>query len=267
MGTDVPAGSSDRLICEARFRPPFDFSLPVLYTAKFDDWCDLYVVATFSAGGGDDCLGSLEEGPGAKPLSFDPPKALDMGMQMIVLYIVPLNLFDIISEDRYSQECTIANQHETDGDLTMGEAPVKGSSNNIQFAHDALEGKTARHMFEIRGQPVAQCHDVVELALDLGLDTVLWAFSAQGWTRAWALHGGRGDTSSHVLVQPDGCLRHVDSNGDCIMTDGDQFFPTPNVTIEPITNLEAIMSIKADATLQVPQERYCGPLNGRVLRI
>ncbi|WXC63844.1 hypothetical protein SNK03_009648 [Fusarium graminearum] len=235
--------------------------------SKFDKWYDLYVVATFSAGGGDDCLGSLVEGPDVKPLSFDPPKALDMDMQMIVLYTVPFNLFAIMSEDRYSQECTIANQHETDGDLKMGEAPIKGSSSNFQFAHDASTGKTAHHMFEIRGQPVAQCHDVVELALDLGLDTVLWAFSAQGWTQAWNLHGGRGDTSSHVLVQPDGSLRHVDSDGDCIMTDGDQFFPTPNVTIELIANLEAIMSIKADATFQVPQERYCGPLNGRVSRI
>ncbi|GKU06894.1 f-box protein [Fusarium langsethiae] len=266
LGTDAPAGSSDRLICEARFRPPFGSLLPVLYTAEFNTWYDLCVIATFSAGGGEDRLGSLGEGADAIPLSFDPPKTLDMDMQTIALYTVPLNVFAAISEGRFRQRCVAANRDEKEGDLVMGEAGarIKGNSSNIHFADDAPAEKTVHHPSEIRGQPIARCHNLVELSLDLGLDTlgldtVLWAFSAQGWAWAWVLHGGCQDNSSRVIVQPDGSLRHVDSDGDYIMTDDDQVVLTPKVTIEPVTNLEAILSIKTDATVPAPQaERYYG---------
>ncbi|CEI40326.1 hypothetical protein FVEN_g1747 [Fusarium venenatum] len=262
LGADALAGPPDRLICEARFRPPSDSSLPLLYTAEFDTRHNLCVMATFSAGGGDDCIGSMEEGAGVIPLNFDPPKSLDMNMQMIVLYIVPSSMFAVISEGRCRQWCVTANRDEREGDLLMDEAGTrtKGSSNNIHFADDASAETTVHRPFEIRGQPVARCHNLVELALDLGLDTVLWAFSAQGWARAWILHDGREEISSRVIVQPDGSLRHVDSNGDCSMTDDDQVVSTPKVTMGPVTNLEAILSMKTDTTVPVPQAgRYCGP--------
>ncbi|RGP74265.1 hypothetical protein FLONG3_6177 [Fusarium longipes] len=248
LGTDAPAGSPDRLICEARFRPPFDSSLPVLYTAKFDAWHGLRVIATFSVGSGDDRPCS-EEDAGVTPLKFDPPKASDMDMQMIVLYNVPSSLFAVISESKCRQKCMNATQHEREGNLA-GEARerIKESCSNIN------------HPFEIQGQPIARCQNLVELVLDLGPDTVLWAFSAQGWARAWALHGGCEDTSNRVVVQPDGSLRHIDSDGDYIMENDKQVITTPDIMVKPLTNLETTFLATKDATIQVPQvERYYGP--------
>ncbi|KAG8667126.1 hypothetical protein FPOAC2_12279 [Fusarium poae] len=269
LGADAQAGSPDRLICEARFRPPFDSSLPVLYTAEFNTRHDLLcVMATFSVDGGDDCLGSLEEGSGIIPLSLDPTKSLDMDMQMIVLYTIPLSMFAVISDGRCRQGCVTANRDEREDNLVTSKAGerIKGSSSNIHSADDASTEKTVHHPFEIRGQPVALCHNLVELALDLGHGTFLWAFNAQGWARAWILHGGREETSGRVIVQPDGSLRHVDSNGDFTMTDDDQVVLTPKMTIEPVTNLDAILSMKTDTNVPVPQAgRYYNPAT-RILK-
>lgn len=51
---------------------------------------------------------------------------------------------------------------------------------------------------------------------------VLWAFSAQGWARAWALDAGREDAFNHTVVQQDGSLRLVDREGDYVMAQAEQ---------------------------------------------
>ena len=128
LGTDAPAGSSNRLICEARFPPPFDSLLPVLYTAEFDTSHGLCVAATFSVVGGDSSLGDLGGCTGVTSIKLDPPESSDTDMQMIVLYTIPLDLFAVISQGRCRQTCMNATQYEEEGNMLggMGER-IKGS--------------------------------------------------------------------------------------------------------------------------------------------
>lgn len=232
----------------------------MLYTAEFDTSHGLCVAATFSVAGGDSSLGDPGECAGVTSIKLDPPESSDTDMQMIVLYTIPLDLFAVISEGRCRQMCMNATQYEEKGNVLggMGER-IKGGYSSIQFPGSPSTGKTLPRPVEIRGQTVSVCHNLVELAMDSGPDTVLWAFSTQGWARAWALRSGRGKTSNRAIVQADGTLRQVDFNGDYIMSDDDQIVTAPNVFVEPLTNLETALSTKTDAAFQLPQvERYHG---------
>ncbi|KAF7549625.1 hypothetical protein G7Z17_g6270 [Cylindrodendrum hubeiense] len=78
---------------------------------------------------------------------------------------------------------------------------------------------SAAYPLEIQGQPVAICSNLVELALESGPDMVLWAFSAEGWARTWAMHVGREEAFARASIQHDGSVRHVDPDGDTAMAE------------------------------------------------
>ncbi|RSM05358.1 hypothetical protein CEP52_006301 [Fusarium oligoseptatum] len=205
LGTDAPAGSLNRLIRKVWFRPPANASspLPVLYAAGADIRHGVRVVATFSVNGGDGM--QLDSDEVATGCGSGPQKVMDMDAdkQMIVFYTIPPDLFLAMSQ---------------------------GSYGDIDFTGDPSSEATAKaYPLEIRGQAVAICSNLVELALDSGPDMVLWAFSAQGWARAWALHAGREDAFNHTVVQQDGSLRQVDREGDYAMAQVDQTSTTSGV--------------------------------------
>ncbi|KAJ3466042.1 hypothetical protein MRS44_006700 [Fusarium solani] len=205
LGTDAPAGSLNRLIRKVWFRPPANASspLPVLYAAGADIRHGVRVVATFSVDGGDGMqLNSDEVATGC---GSGPQKAMDADKQMIVFYTIPPDLFLAMSRGRSRHRWT---------------RTAEGSYSDIDFGDPSSEATA--YPLEIRGQAVAICSNLVELALDSGPDMVLWAFSAQGWARAWALHAGREDAFNHTVVQQDGSLRQVDREGDYAMAQVEQ---------------------------------------------
>lgn len=70
----------------------------------------------------------------------------------------------------------------------------------------------------IDGQVVATWAGLTEMAVDSSPETIIWAFSSNGWAKTWT--AGKG-ASRHTAsaVQGDGSLREVDSEGDIAMAD------------------------------------------------
>ncbi|KAM0439065.1 hypothetical protein ACHAQK_006552 [Fusarium lateritium] len=206
-------------------------------------------MATFSAIGGDNILG---EDAVARSLDVDPPRISDMDKQMVVLYTIPHDLLAVISEGPCRQSfIATAPDNKEDAQLDgMGGRP-KGSCSNIEFPGHPFADETD-YPLQIRGQPVAICRNLVELAINSGPDMVLWAFSAQGWARAWALRAECEDAPHRTVVQADGSSRQVDSKGDYIMTGVDQTISELEVTLEPLTSLEMALERNMCSTAQIP---------------
>ncbi|KAM0247934.1 hypothetical protein ACHAP5_003718 [Fusarium lateritium] len=206
-------------------------------------------MATFSVTGGDD---SLREDVVVRSLDVDPPITSDTDKQMVVLYTIPHDLLAVISEGPCRQRCiaTAPDNKEDERLDGMGGRP-KGSCSNIEFPDHPFADETD-YPLQIRGQPVAICRNLVELAINSGPDMVLWAFSAQGWARAWALRAGCKDAAHRTVVQADGSSREVDSKGDHIMTGVDQTVSELEVTLEPLTSLEMALERNMCSTAQIP---------------
>lgn len=74
---------------------------------------------------------------------------------------------------------------------------------------------------EFSGQPVATCSSLTELALDSAPEMAIWAFSAEGWARTWAVDAGSFEPHTRTAVQRDGSVRRIDSDGDMTMVNSD----------------------------------------------
>ncbi|KAF5000601.1 hypothetical protein FGRMN_1633 [Fusarium graminum] len=256
LGSEAPTGSPSRFTCHARLRPPTDISssLPVLYTAASDRMNGVCVMATFSVSGGDDALG---EHASVESSGVDPPTTSDMDRQMVVIFTIPHDLLTVTSGSRCRQHCLEATQYKKESEqLHVIDERPKGSCSNIDFP----DGPGATRPIEIRGQAVAICRNLVELALNSEPDMLLWAFGAQGQTRAWALRAECEDELHHTVVQADGTLRHVDSKGDYIMAEVGQTVSELDVTFELLTNLKMVLQRSTDPAAQVLQatEQYYG---------
>ncbi|KAF7553563.1 hypothetical protein G7046_g7069 [Stylonectria norvegica] len=223
LGTDAPVSSSHRLVRKVWFRPPVGVSptLPVLYTAGTDTRHGVRVVATFSINSGDG-LGvdrRVEQdasAPGRGPLS-----SVGGEKQLIVFYSIAPDMFRDVSRAGSDAAQQPRGTADDDGGEDRSEwvrwRPEECYS-AIKMTTDGFRASAA-YPLEIRGQPVAICSNLVELALDSGPDMILWAFSAEGWARTWALHTGRTDAFTHTKIQLDGSLRHVDGDGDFVMAE------------------------------------------------
>ncbi|KAF9773185.1 hypothetical protein IL306_009091 [Fusarium sp. DS 682] len=176
----------------------------------------------------------------------------DKDKQMIVLYMIPPDVFAVISQRQCRQHCMDVTQQEENGNLLdeMNSRP-KGSCNEIDLGGDPFAEVTT-YPLEIRGLPVAICCNLVELALNSGPDMILWAFSVQGWARAWALSVGHQDTPHRTVVEADGSFRQVDSKGDYIMTEQEQAVAAPDVSFKILTSAEMALKLKQDTTGQIP---------------
>lgn len=220
LGTDAPVGSLNRLIRKVWFRPPVGAisPLPVLYTAGSDTRHGVRVIATFSVRSGDSARFGLDD-EGVDPSHEDPPNGNNENYdkQMIVFYTIPPDMFHDISR---SGSFTI-RQPLTTAEDDSGEEGSEWVNWWPEGRHAVEFGdpfwNNSVYPLEVQGQPVAICHNLVELALDSGPDMVLWAFSAEGWARAWALRTGRGEGLSRTMIQRDGSLRLVDPDGNFVM--------------------------------------------------
>lgn len=213
LGTDAPVGSLNRLVRKIWFRPPLgaaSTASPVLYAAGADTRHGVRVMATFSVQSGD----------------ADPQINDCSDKQIIVFYSIPPDMFQDISQTGPDS----ARQPET-----RPQEELEGVSEWLYWREtsqssdeDPLWDNTV-YPLEIQGQPIAVCCNLVELAVDSGPDMTLWAFSAEGWARTWALDTGR-EVFSHTAVQQDGSLRHVDPDGNFVMAGVEQ----PNMSDGPM---------------------------------
>ncbi|PHH87694.1 hypothetical protein CDD83_8526 [Cordyceps sp. RAO-2017] len=205
LGTDAPVGSLTRLLRKVWFRPPAEAasSAPILYVAGADTRHRVRVAATFSA---------RDAGETAETQS---------NRQIVVFYTLPPDLFHDMSPAA-AVSPTLTDQ-----------APKAGGRRGWSESWRADEGYRAIDIFrepfhnsaaypiEIAGQPLATCSRLTELALDSSPEMIVWAFSADGWAKTWALETtGNSEPHTRTAVQRDGSVRPVDGDGDVAMADG-----------------------------------------------
>lgn len=222
LGTDAPVGSLTRLLRKVWFRPPACASspLPVLYTAGADTRHGVRVAATFSV---NDSMrtGTVTE---VRDMVEGMPGSENGGKQIVVFYTVPPDMFHDISQT----EVEARMPSYSDSQRHDGHEPVPWRPEERYHAIDVFSDpfqSTTVYPLEIRGQSVAICSDIVELCLDSSPEMIIWAFSAEGWGRAWAIGGGAGVVPAMTEVQRDGSLRFVDVEGDVGMVDAEDFIP------------------------------------------
>lgn len=262
LGTDAPVGSLNRLVRKIWFRPPIGASTgsPVLYAAGADTRHGVRVMATFSVQSGDGLRLEVDDDSGSSRAG--PQTNICTDKQMIVFYSIPPDMFQDISQ----AGSAFARQPET----TPGEELGEGVSEWIYWrpeetchtidANDPF-WDNAIFPLEIQGQPVAVCCNLVELAVDAGPDLILWAFSAEGWARTWALDTSLEEALSHTVVQQDGSLRHVDPDGNFIMAGVEQ----PGTSDSPmvLSPFDGTVSARLNSRVTKPYvERYRRLLTG-----
>lgn len=226
LGTDAPVGSLTRLLRKIWFRPPPNAlsPLPILYTAGADTRHGVRVVATFSVGSGYAQQGKGKDGKAAKT---------EATMQCIVFYTVPPDMFHDISGGEVP---ATRSETRSDGlDTRGGPVPASWRSEESYHAIDVFSDpfqSTSVYPLEVYGQPVAQCSNLVELSLESSPEMVIWAFSAEGWARTWALDSGENLSVMTMSVQRDGSLRRLDIDGDVGMADADCGAPPASNTAD-----------------------------------
>lgn len=220
LGTDAPVGSLTRLLRKVWFQPPPNAlsPLPILYTAGADTRHGVRVAATFSvAAGADSWCGKAKESVGS----------MDEKKQIIVFYTVPADMFhDIARAEVAPRTWNESGPFQTPN---VTEPPLWSpdeSYHAIDVFSDPFQSAAA-YPLEICGQPVAICSNLVELSLDSSPEMIIWAFSAEGWARTWALDGG--ESTMRTVVQTDGSLRSVDADGDSVMVDAEEDAQETNV--------------------------------------
>lgn len=264
LGTDAPASSLNRLLRKIWFRPPSmaSSSAPVLYTAGTDTRHGVRVVATFSISVRDDIHDKGTKGDlGAHHVAT---QDTNYGKQIIVFYTIPPDMFHDISCDslgRGERKC------QTDQEEAMISWIIWRPEENyhaIDICSDPFRD-SAVYPLEIEGQPMAICSGLVELSLDSGPNMVLWAFSADGWARTWAMDTGIGDLLTQTAVQQNGGIRHVDDDGDIVMANVENPTSAVEVSASKPTRYDGGGSYNEDARLEMlraPPERYRRMLTG-----
>ncbi|POR38101.1 F-box domain-containing protein [Tolypocladium paradoxum] len=203
LGTDAPVGSLTRLLRKVWFRPPAGVTLPVpiLYAAGADTRHGVRVVATFSAGGPVGSPESEAEG------------------QIVVFYTVPPDLFHDLSPAIFQP---LADQLDETGRRRVS------ASWHLDERYRAIDifsepfQNSAVYPIDISGQPVAMCSNLTEIALDSSPEMIIWAFSAEGWAKTWAVDSGSFGPYMRTAVQRDGSVRRVDNDGDVAMAGSDE---------------------------------------------
>ncbi|KJZ72280.1 hypothetical protein HIM_08321 [Hirsutella minnesotensis 3608] len=201
LGTDAPVGSLTRLLRKVWFRPPAGAAsqAPTVYVAGADTRHGVRVAAAFS----------IDE---SCELAQD-----TQDYQMIVFYSVPPDLFHDMSPRASSSP---ANQA-AEGIRRRRWVSTRQQDEGYRAIDIFCEPyeKSAVYPIEIKGQPVAMCSQVVELALESSPEMIIWAFSAEGWAKTWAVDTGSRDEYTRTAVQRDGGVRRVDHDGDVDMVD------------------------------------------------
>ncbi|KAH6608461.1 f-box domain-containing [Trichoderma cornu-damae] len=219
LGTDAPVGSLTRLLRKIWFRPPpqADPPVPLLYAAGADTRHGVRVVATFAARRRDDGASSPERRRRCRRRSYGAgiatPGDGDSNEQLIVFYTVPPDVFhDMRRTDADSRSAG----YRTEEDQEPGRPEPRYGHFDV-FGDPFGEGSS--YPLEIDGHLVANCGNITEIALNSCPDLIIWAFAAEGWAKTWVLDTGRSEPPMRAAAQRDGSVRHVDSDGDVVMTD------------------------------------------------
>lgn len=218
LGTDAPFGSLNRLIRKVWFRPPSAASspLPLLYTARADTRHGVRVAATFSVSSGGSMRVKSDEVTSRRAA---PQSGVDSDEQIVVFYTIPPDMFHDISQGNVGPSRRPSWNEEAETLSEWVSWRPEENYREIDVFGSPFQDNAAVYPLEIQGQPVAICSNLVELALDSGPNMVIWAFSAEGWARTWAMHVGREEAFSRAAVQHDGSVRHVDPDGNIVMAE------------------------------------------------
>ncbi|RCI15751.1 hypothetical protein L249_2829 [Ophiocordyceps polyrhachis-furcata BCC 54312] len=192
LGTDAPVGSLTRLLRKVWFRPPLGAisPAPVLYAAGADLRHGVRVVAAYAAS-------TAAEQPDD---------------QMVVFYSLPPDVFHDMS--------TTAPATADQTRASSGRPRSALSTWQPHFQPMNLFGESrSDYPIDIIGQPVATCRRLTQLALKSSPDMVIWAFSADGWAKTWAVETGNAEPYVRTAVLRDGSVRRVDGDGDVVMAD------------------------------------------------
>ena len=138
-----------------------------------------------------------------------------MHRQVIMFYTIPPDVF----HDKGAISARIGRQETRSGEKSETLSRFRDEDYLATKSFAASHPGSTAFPLEISGQPVATCNDLVELALDSCPEMIIWAFSAKGWARTWALNNGRMAKPTKTSIQRDGSIRHIDSDGDIAMTD------------------------------------------------
>ncbi|PNY23224.1 F-box domain-containing protein [Tolypocladium capitatum] len=213
LGTDAPVGSLTRLLRKVWFRPPVGAAspVPILYAAGADTRHGVRVVATFSARG---------------PVGAPEPEADE---QLVVFYTVPPDLFHDMSRATAIFAPPADQLDETGRRRVSASWHLDENYRAIDIFSEPFQNSSV-YPIEINGQPVATCNNLTEIALDSCPEMIIWAFSAEGWARTWAVDSGRFEPYTRTAVQRDGSVRRVDSDGDIAMADGEEDGDVPETS-------------------------------------
>ncbi|PHH60884.1 hypothetical protein CDD81_1089 [Ophiocordyceps australis] len=195
LGTDAPVGSLTRLLRKVWFLPPDEAvsPVPLLYAAAADWRHGVRVVATFAA--------------------HEARSRADW--QVVVFYTVPPDVFYHLSRGAAvpSQTCCPRRR-------PWWLRRRRSNPDHQQPLHDDDDAQGVLQAIEIPGQPMATCSNLTELAVEASPEIIVWAFSADGWARTWALDCGADEAIIKTAVQQDGSVRLVDQDGDVAMAEG-----------------------------------------------
>jgi len=186
LGTDAPIGSLIRLLRKICFLPPpsASSSIPLLYAAGSDIQHGIRVVATFPA---EQPVGTVASTVAESSSDFEPDTA---GHQVLVFYTVPPDMFremgrvNMVLEGPSAEgACEVAHN--------VPEWAEWWPESSLQSQLRALEASSivdplhtsAVYPLEVRGQVIATCPGLLNVAIDSGPEMVIWAFSADGWAR------------------------------------------------------------------------------------
>ncbi|EQL03260.1 hypothetical protein G6O67_005480 [Ophiocordyceps sinensis] len=205
LGTDAPVGSLTRLLRKVWFRPPAAAAspAPILYAAGADTRHGVRVVASFAARGARGPRGTAEQ------------PATDR--QVVVFYSVPPDLFHDTTLGAVVSPPSAEQARATEASSAW---QPDASYRAVDRFSEPFHNSTA-YPIEIGGQPVATCGRLSELALDSSPEMIIWAFSAEGWAKTWAVGTGGLEPYTKTTVQRDGGVRRTDYDGDVAMTEGE----------------------------------------------
>jgi hypothetical protein len=223
LGTDAPIGSLTRLLRKVKFRPPpqASSSTPLLYAAGSNLRFGIRVLASFPAWSDSFAADQADCYENHEPATTQPSK------NVLVFYSVPPDMFSDMSRTGAD---TNANAEAASGRIESFVYPVSDWANwwpepNLQSQLHSLETgdlfdpfrTSSVYPLEIRGQVVATCAGVVNIAIDSGPEILLWAFGIDGWARCWKLNVGDDTILNRTAVLRDGSIRQVDGDNDIAM--------------------------------------------------
>lgn len=226
LGADAPIGSLARLLRKVRFRPPSRAAspLPALYSAGADLSHGVRVVAAFAAQ-------PRVEVPREATWPSDggqPPQMTLTEPHIIMHYTIPPDTFHHIARAGVGSDST-----HNDASSEWVHWWREGDNLGVDTLSNPYDHNTVIYPLDVRGQEVATCNNLMGIGVDSSPDMVIWAFSGDGWAKTWALNTGDSMSYNRSLVQRDGSLRNLDSEGDVVMEEaGDDVTPPNTATDE-----------------------------------